>query len=61
MSFLALLPLIREVVALGQTIANNVRDRRAARRAAAKKRPPPVPEYHCRPIEKQAPKKDGKR
>lgn len=61
MNFLAFLPLIREVVALGQTIANNVRDRRAARRAAAKKCPPPVPAYRARPIEKQAPKKDGKR
>jgi len=61
MSFLAFLPLIREIVALGQSIADNVRDRREARRASAKKRQPTVPEYRCRPVEKQAPKKDGKR
>ena len=55
MKFLALIPLLREIVALGQTIADNVRARREARKA--KPCPPPVPARKA----KQAPTKDGKR
>ena len=60
MKFLALIPLLREIVALGQTIADNVRARREARKAAAKPCPPPVPAKARKPA-KQAPTKDGKR
>ena len=58
MKFLALIPLLREIVALGQTIADNVRARREARKA--KPCPPPVPAKAKKPA-KQAPTKDGKR
>jgi len=57
MKFFALIPLIREIVALGQTIADNVRARREARKAAAKPCPPPAPVKRA----KQSPTKDGKR